>query len=60
MTSHPRSRGPASGEPFFCHDCQRRFFNLGWHAEACGSPNYERMDVFRCQVDESAGLKDED
>jgi hypothetical protein len=25
---------------FFCHDCNRRFFNKGWHAEACGSSNY--------------------
>lgn len=34
---HPRL------EPYLCHDCGRRFFNVGWHAEACGSPNYRRM-----------------
>lgn len=30
-------------EPYYCADCGRRFFNKGWHAEACGSPNYERL-----------------
>lgn len=24
----------------FCFDCNRRFYNLGWHAEACGSSNH--------------------
>lgn len=24
----------------YCHDCGHRFFNKGWHAEACGSGNY--------------------
>jgi hypothetical protein len=30
--------------PYFCRDCGRRFYNLGWHAEACGSPNFEPIE----------------
>jgi hypothetical protein len=28
-------------QPYFCKDCGRRFYNIGWHCEACGSSNYE-------------------
>jgi len=30
-------------QPYLCADCGRRFFNLGWHAEACGSSNFKRV-----------------
>lgn len=33
------SRQPV-GIIFQCDDCGRRFANKGWHAEACGSPNF--------------------
>ena len=28
---------------YMCDDCGRRFFNLGWHAEACGSSNFRAV-----------------
>jgi ribosomal protein L37E len=42
----PRNRGGDSEsnkrpQPYFCNDCGRRFYNIGWHCEACGSSNYE-------------------
>lgn len=27
----------------YCDDCQRRFYNKGWHAEACGSSNFHEL-----------------
>jgi predicted amidophosphoribosyltransferase len=35
------SKRPKSPQPYFCKDCGRRFYNIGWHCEACGSSNYE-------------------
>lgn len=32
-------------QPYVCADCGRRFFNLGWHAEACGSSNYAALEA---------------
>ena len=32
--------GPPPTTLFYCFDCGRRFFNKGWHAEACGSSKY--------------------
>jgi hypothetical protein len=32
---------PKRPQPYFCNDCGRRFYNIGWHCEACGSSNYE-------------------
>jgi hypothetical protein len=37
----PESSKPKRPQPYFCKDCGRRFYNLGWHCEACGSSNYE-------------------
>lgn len=56
-TSTKHRIGPGAGL-YYCSDCGRRFANKGWHAEACGSSNYEPVE-FRCEVDESAGLKEE-
>jgi ribosomal protein L37E len=35
------SKRPKPPQPYFCNDCGRRFYNIGWHCEACGSSNYE-------------------
>jgi ribosomal protein L37E len=35
------SKRPKRPQPYFCKDCGRRFYNIGWHCEACGSSNYE-------------------
>ena len=43
---------------YVCLDCGRRFYNKGWHAEACGSGNYE--PVIACTVDESAGQREQE
>ena len=29
---------------YYCDDCGSRFFNKGWHAEACGSSNFHVLD----------------
>jgi len=35
------------GVLYECADCGRRFANKGWHAEACGSPNFHRVTESR-------------
>jgi ribosomal protein L37E len=37
----PESSKRKRPQPYFCKDCGRRFYNIGWHCEACGSSNYE-------------------
>jgi hypothetical protein len=39
-------------QPYYCKDCGRSFFNLGWHAEVCGSSNYEPMADYWERLDE--------
>jgi ribosomal protein L37E len=42
----PESSKPKRPQPYFCKDCGRRFYNIGWHCEACGSSNYEPVSEF--------------
>ena len=41
----PKSpKSPKSTTPkFYCSECNRTFFNKGWHAEACGSPDIHEL-----------------